>query len=446
MRPGTELRFKLSEISIPIELYINPHLTFIDMCVFCIIRALDREFHCIASNDYIATILNVSESKVSKSISCLIEQQYLHKINFNGRIRELQVNSDYVNIYRVMVDDFHKRDSDYYNRATETSKDVLGCIAHPDDKYYINNKEKINKQFATQTDGEPSVPFSRDNFKEDKRIRDPEVKKEIHLTNASKDIIETVWKSFPLSKHREGTNVYTSSAVIINEMMKGTFFNTASNFVKYKGRKFTKEDFQLSISRLAKAATQPEYEPKPGTYKEYLRKISLENFLYNPKGKTPKTESLFLYYLENEPDRVDARFLAGVDADKPAVRYIVERYKKIVGLNGQSLSNAEMRDINHAVQKIKERLPEYRAKIKRFDYNKTVNEFEDDESVVAKYIMDALEDCSKSMDITSGWICSDRTFNDRLPNHLKKVNALGTGGEGFNILDRKTWGGGDIGG
>lgn len=87
-----ELKFKLKEIIIPIELFENKSLTFTDYCIFSVIKELDEKEGCSASNKQLACILNISERQTTKSITNLKENNYLRQESFDGRKRILRIN------------------------------------------------------------------------------------------------------------------------------------------------------------------------------------------------------------------------------------------------------------------------------------------------------------------------------------------------------------------
>ena len=285
------------------------------------------------------------------------------------------------------------------------------------------SKEPV-EQFAPQTG------FNREVFKSDRRSRAREVK--LQLPPASGDakyIIESLWKEKAdsrLTQHKEGSKIYLSIAKVIDQMRAGTFFNETEFKDVYKGYRFNRRDFSLSFDRLIKAAFSPDYGPVNGGYKEYLQKLPLLTFLYNPDGKDRKHQSLFIHFLENEPERLSERLTAKIDKDAPAAQLLAEGFKRLANMNSHELNNVQWRDIGHTVDRIKKVLPEYREKIRRFDHHQSMGDYEDGESFLAKFIIEALEEemLTSGLNITTGWLCSDTTFDRRLPDYLKRYNYM----------------------
>ena len=78
-------------IWIPKEVWLDKRLNAIEKIILAEIDSLDSgERGCWASNKYIADFCQCSESKVSKSITKLIELGYIFLQSFDGRQRELR--------------------------------------------------------------------------------------------------------------------------------------------------------------------------------------------------------------------------------------------------------------------------------------------------------------------------------------------------------------------
>ena len=76
---------------IPSVVYLDERLSPLDKIILVEIDSLDlSDKGCYASNKYIADFCQCSESKVTKSISKLIEYGYLYMQSFDGRKRELR--------------------------------------------------------------------------------------------------------------------------------------------------------------------------------------------------------------------------------------------------------------------------------------------------------------------------------------------------------------------
>lgn len=92
----------------PKEIWLNKELDMIEKALLIEIDSLDNEFHCIASNEYFAEFLGVSESKITRSIKKLKELGYIEEVGFDGRVRKL----------RVVILTRQDKQNDAYNNIT----------------------------------------------------------------------------------------------------------------------------------------------------------------------------------------------------------------------------------------------------------------------------------------------------------------------------------------
>lgn len=75
---------------IPKVVYLDSHLSALDKIIFAEISSLDCDKGCFASNSYLARFCQCSESKITKSISHLVDLGYLVVERFDGRKRFLR--------------------------------------------------------------------------------------------------------------------------------------------------------------------------------------------------------------------------------------------------------------------------------------------------------------------------------------------------------------------
>lgn len=75
---------------IPREVWLDERLSALDKIILTEIDSLDGERGCYASNKRLADFCQCSESKISKSISRLIDLNYIYVESFDGRKRVLR--------------------------------------------------------------------------------------------------------------------------------------------------------------------------------------------------------------------------------------------------------------------------------------------------------------------------------------------------------------------
>lgn len=77
---------------IPKEVWLNKDLSIIEKCLLVEIDSLDNgEKGCFASNEYLATFFNLSESRMANIISDLKKRGFINQIYFDGRQRGLRI-------------------------------------------------------------------------------------------------------------------------------------------------------------------------------------------------------------------------------------------------------------------------------------------------------------------------------------------------------------------
>lgn len=82
---------KFNGVWIPREIWLDERLNALDKIILTEIDSLDNgDEHCHAGNDYLAQFCQCSASKVTKTISKLIELGYVQVHSFDGRVRRLR--------------------------------------------------------------------------------------------------------------------------------------------------------------------------------------------------------------------------------------------------------------------------------------------------------------------------------------------------------------------
>ena len=77
---------------IPKEVWLNKDISIIEKCLLVEIDSLDNgEKGCFASNEYLATFFNLSESRMANIISDLKKRGFINQIYFDGRLRGLRI-------------------------------------------------------------------------------------------------------------------------------------------------------------------------------------------------------------------------------------------------------------------------------------------------------------------------------------------------------------------
>jgi len=263
----------------------------------------------------------------------------------------------------------------------------------------------------------PSIDRSAYNRPEGAKRKQPN----LNISDRAKIILD-YWNSKDgLRKHKEGTKTYKAIGDMIDTLYNGKLKSDI-----FKDTKFKRQDFIEAIDQFHLSVTHLDYEPANPDYKNHLRKTSLLDFLYNPVGSTDKHKSLFFHYLTNPAQKVNGGHGAvrTRKSDAPAISILSEWYKSnAVNPNGNGSHH-----FNMAVQKLKDFKQLYQDRfIMSLDYWRQCYNVEDELSLLAIFLTEAIEEEIKQSEIkgrpvqlTAGWLSSDRTFEIRLPSYLSK--------------------------
>lgn len=162
---------------IPKEVWLNKDLSIIEKCLLVEIDSLDNgEKGCFASNEYLATFFNLSESRMANIISDLKKRGFINQIYFDGRLRGLRIvksevwftENNKADSVKTVKQNTRKRE--YNNTMNKTTNNTDYIIEnHSDFKAFekieiteneINQSKKINP-FALITQLEKEKEKSR---------------------------------------------------------------------------------------------------------------------------------------------------------------------------------------------------------------------------------------------------------------------------------------------
>ena len=227
----TEKIFCPKGIWIPIEVLFNPELTPLERELFCFIDSLDSgKNHCFASNQYLAKILSVTETKISLGVTKLIRLQYINLVSFDGRQRVLKINQKYLEKYqyiregyidfiRELKKNFLKSNQENIPQNLKGSlkrmlkADLNGCLRQTlTDVKHINTidykKNRLKKKIISEDIIQKEIlsPISFDS-KEDKALNQKSSLSLKPKDNFSPEDFKGLWNSFNELPRCRGLNV-----------------------------------------------------------------------------------------------------------------------------------------------------------------------------------------------------------------------------------------------
>ena len=137
---------------IPKEVWLNKDLSIIEKCLLVEIDSLDNsERGCFASNEYLATFFNLSESRMANIISDLKKRGFINQIYFDGRLRGLRIvkgevwftENNKADSVKTVKQNTRKRE--HNNTMNKTTNNTDYIIENPSD---FTDFEKVSNDFT----------------------------------------------------------------------------------------------------------------------------------------------------------------------------------------------------------------------------------------------------------------------------------------------------------
>ena len=371
------------------ELYYCKDLLLTDCFVFAVINGLDGPDNCWACNKYVADTLDISEVTVSKSIARLVKYKFVKKVSFDGRKRVLKINPDYKKIHADALNEVFIE-----KKLARENWLGHGIGQDPNEEY------------------KPKVPFKQ-------------TRKTVEAVEAPEEIktIIKIWEDGGLRKTRK-VELYNKIVKDLIKLKKGTYFNNKPKLEDYHDREFTQAEIVEAIDNFTLAAINPFCDPPPSSkYKKVLKGHSLRDFLYNTLNRDSDKLSLFIYYLENKP-KTSSHALPKIDENPEYTKLIIKEFLRITRSGREPESPFSTADENKFM-KASEKLKRFFDVNKRKLASPVYFDMDTQVKVLLKAILFDIGDNENALSmLTPGWLCSDLTFDKRLPVYMKTNNIF----------------------
>ena len=279
----------------------------------------------------------------------------------------------------------------------------------------ISSKEEIE---VKETSGVSAKLIKRKSKADKMRNRSKEsLQREIdpiEAPNISAKILPFInyWEEQGLIQHERNTKTFISAVKNLNKVVsRGTLFNNMTDFEEFADTKLSFEDFTLAVDNYIKARSH-DYLPAEKKWLNY----SLANFLYNPFGKNGRTKSPLIYFMMNPP-------VATVPDHYPDITLCI--IKQFAEWNPDYKPTAkDKKKFIHAGNRTGDFFIKHKNKIT--DHFK-LGAHKQAELVIRAVRKDVQD---QGLVITPGYLCSNTTFDHRLPAYLKN-QAI------FSSVDRR---------
>jgi hypothetical protein len=214
----------------------------------------------------------------------------------------------------------------------------------------------------------------------------------------------------------EETKQFSKDIEALKRLLTGKFFEDKAIPHKYWSKSFSLTEWKLSVDRFAMIARNPDYLP---TDKGFLSKFTISDFLYNAYSKGGP-HSFFLEMLDREPKRIKR-----LEDDHPEIterfKFLYNEYRKEVhndyGYRPDTQDNEKFAQATKRTVQLFEGL---KKDIKNYHV-----EFSRTNSVPDFVWAAVLHDTSGfAGEISPGYLCSNITFEKRIPNYLNYKRIL----------------------
>lgn len=218
------------------------------------------------------------------------------------------------------------------------------------------------------------------------------------------------WELKSLRKTKEGTKESQKNTTYIRRLLRGTLFiNTL--FAQFN-KKYTVDDFLLSLKRFHLSCNNPEFVPADKTY---IRRVNINKFLFNPFAQQEITKSYFLHFLHREPLRISWES----STDNPLLaKTLFEKYCEEITHNmvhPDKLPPSIRNKLIVAADRLQEFFTENEENLQTANISHA--------RMVDILFKSVFDDIKKGTKLTAGFFCSDLTFQDRLPRYIVKIGV-----------------------
>jgi hypothetical protein len=206
------------------------------------------------------------------------------------------------------------------------------------------------------------------------------------------DIME-YWTEMGLRMPKKNSKLHVTCIKRINSLLSGKIFK----------KKYTVDEIKDSITKFSFAALDPLFEPSDIFYKKKLSQMTIGQFILNPYGKET---SLFQKYLK----RVALQAKTIVDDEYPETTAVVKKLyeEKVLGGVAVEYSSYDENCFRKAAIKINEFFEKNRKKI-----NSNYKSYDR-----VRLLFNSIFKEEPKYTVTPAWLCSQKTFNNRLPAYM----------------------------
>jgi len=297
------------------------------------------------------------------------------------------------------------------------SMSVAPQVAKPS-VLHIKKKILINKKvpLVIKDDDEPD---RKPIFAKKKKLSAPKVNNEIAQ-------VLDCWSGLTMKIPAEDTASYSQILRDIAAVLDGSLFSHFKDIGII--RKYTVAEVKFAINNFYLSAFHRDYEPVSLVSKQYLADTHFCDFFYNRRIGDESKKSMFLRMMTPPTLVSNSKVFAVKDLSPHVSGILIKWYKQTFNMNG----NFSIRDRNNLIicgREIEGFLEENRSKLQLTNEWKQMYGQYNDVAFLAIQLTRAMDKELRENDglysiFNSGWMKSDKTFQERLPKFLKSEHIM----------------------
>lgn len=392
--------------------------------LWCWIEFADSEGWFHRSQESLERSTGLSPFQQTKAYEVLIENNLL-KVKRQGLPARNWYQLNEETILKLAGDSTLNNLGSSYQETKELDPKKLGHIYNNKD----NNKVLLSKESnynvsAKQSQKNPLAISGKKTFLLKKRKKSYPISLNPFIPKAVKEIT-SYWNTSGLQNHKDpNTKLYRKIIISITRLTKGTFFKSLpinGDYSEYKTKKWTQEEILQAISNYTLAATNCDYLPKSEKSKEWMRKQSLPNFLWNEYAADKDERSLLLKYFETKPE-LSKQGMRPLKDEHPKMTKILQQIYNEKTSNNLAPRNIPV-NINNCFIKTAKRENEFIKKLIRQRLIDSIY-IRSNRNRAELLINASLSNLKSPKDLKPHYLCSDYFFDDIYPRYLNDQAIL----------------------
>ena len=284
-------------------------------------------------------------------------------------------------------------------------------------EYKVDELRKASEQEESVVTTQPTPKLNR-------KIKPLATKKEKPVAKVPEDVQKIInfWNSLGLRQHSNpNAKIYLEIVKMLKKLMNAKFFELSSPYEKYAGTEFTPKQIMDSIHQFSFAALNFNYKPQ-GSFKETLKKTSLQDFLYNNRVD----KSFFIEYHENEAKLLTDSDKMVDDPDPEQTMILKDVWVKQIlkGVSPNSWSVFQERDFRKCSKEIGVWFGNNGKKIGNYwnvNGDTVMHKRKRAELLMSCLLSSVNEDVTK---LTVSHLAYPSTFNEKFPKYLNQQGVL----------------------